>query len=91
VRRSSGASPLDLDRFDWRELLLEEAAPRTRELSIEEEMRFWKALRADYHRIVELYIISGRRRSDWIDLTKFKVDRTQGTGALSDMQAKAEG
>jgi integrase len=71
--------PLDLEQFHWSDLGYDEGAPRTRELGIEEERRFWQALRPDYAPLCELYLISGRRRSDWIGLTKFKIDRTAGT------------
>lgn len=83
--------PIDLDSFPWGDLALGEAAPRTRELSTEEEFRFWKALRTDYWSICELYIISGRRRSDWIGLTKFKLDRTQGTARFPTRKRKEKG
>jgi integrase len=83
--------PIDLDIFDWSALTLEKAAPRTRELSIEEELRFWEALRPDYHPICEMYIISGRRRSDWVMLSKFRVDLKAGTVRMPTRKRKEVG
>jgi integrase len=83
--------PIDLDLFDWSALSYRETAPRTRELAIEEELRFWKALRPDYHPICDMYIISGRRRSDWVNLTKFSVDRTAMTARFPTRKRKEEG
>lgn len=83
--------PLDLDGFDWGALSCRESAPRTRELSSEEELRFWTALRSNYHNLAELFIISGRRRSDWIGLNKFKVNRTTGVARFPTRKRKEEG
>jgi integrase len=83
--------PIDLEQFDWSELHYKESAPRTRELSAEEELRFWKALRPDYHNLAELFIISGRRRSDWIGLTKFKLDRISGSARFPTRKRKEVG
>jgi integrase len=83
--------PIDLDLFDWAVLVHEKAADRTRELSIEEELRFWKVLRPDYHPICEMYIISGRRRSDWVKLSKFKVDMKAGTVRMPTRKRKEVG
>jgi len=83
--------PLDLEGFDWGQLGYSEGAPRTRELSQEEEQRFWQALRPDYHQLAEMYIISGRRRSDWIGLTKFKIDITQGIARFPTRKRKQAG
>src|SRR5262249_49116794 len=66
-------------------------AERVRELSPEEEQRFWAALREDYHPICEMYLISGRRRSDWVKLQKFKVDRTAGTVRFPTRKRKKKG
>jgi len=46
----------------------EEADERNREIAPGDEMRYWQALRPDYHPIVEMYLISGRRRSDRVEL-----------------------
>ena len=73
--------PVDLDQFQWggRDgLKLAEPEPRVRELSAAEEMAFWKELPSDYHALCELYIISGRRQSSWLDLTRFDVDLDRG-------------
>lgn len=83
--------PIDLDIFPWGDLLLAESAPRTRELSVEEELRFWEALRPDYHAICEMYIITGRRRSDWCGFSKFKLDRIQGTARFPTRKRKEKG
>ena len=83
--------PLDLEGFDRGMLRYAEAAPRTRELAAEEELRFWNALRPDYHPICEMYIISGRRRSDWVNLSKFKLDRTSATARFPTRKRKEVG
>jgi integrase len=83
--------PIDLEQFDWGLLSHTEPAERTRELSTEEEQRLWMAVRSDYAPICELYIISGRRRSDWVKLQKFKVDRTAGTARFPTRKRKAKG
>jgi len=83
--------PIDLEQFDWGSLLYDEPAERDRELSIEEEARFWPALREDYRPICEMYIISGRRRSDWVMLPKSKVDRTAGTATFPTRKRKQTG
>lgn len=83
--------PIDLDAFDWPSIAFEEAAGRTRQLSVEEEERLWLSLREDYHPIMELYIISGRRRSDWIGLKKAHVDRTAGTARFPTRKRKEQG
>ena len=83
--------PIDIEQFPWGDLLYPEPAERTRELSPEEERRFWEALRPDYAPICEMYIISGRRRSDWVRLHKFKVDRTAGTARFPIRKRKEEG
>jgi integrase len=54
-------------------------------------MRFWRALRPDYHPLAEMFIISGRRRSDWIELLKFRVDRTARTARFPTRKRKQVG
>jgi integrase len=83
--------PIDLEVFDWGKLSYAEPADRTRELSIEEEVRLWAHLRPDYHPICEMYLISGRRRGDWLGLPKFKVDRTAGTVRFPTRKRKEKG
>ena len=83
--------PIDLEQFDWGALSYREPAARTRELSQEEEQRFWSSIREDYHPICEIYIISGRRRSDWVKLSKFKVDRTAGSVRFPTRKRKEQG
>jgi integrase len=83
--------PIDLEQFEWGLLSHAEPAERARELSVEEEDRFWGAVRDDYGPICELYIISGRRRSDWVKLPKFKVDRTAGTVRFPARKRKEKG
>ena len=56
-----------------------------------EEVRYWNALRADYHPIVELYFISGRRRSDWVGLLKSKCQLAAGTVRLPIRKKKKQG
>jgi integrase len=83
--------PLDLEAFNWGALRYAEPAERTRELSPEEELRLWAALRPDYQPICEMYLISGRRRGDWVKLPKFKVDRTAGTVRFPTRKRKKKG
>ena len=83
--------PIDLEKFDWGVLSYEEPADRVRELSVEEELRFWDKLRDDYHPICEMFIISGRRKSDWVGLKKFKVDRTAGVLRVPTRKRKEQG
>jgi integrase len=89
--KKSWGVPIDLDLFDWGDLKYEEAAPRVRELSVEEELRLWTDLRSDYHPICEMYIISGRRRSDWVKLSKFRVDMKTGTVRMPTRKRKEAG
>ena len=49
--------PIDLTQFEWGALQYEQAEERNREIGAAEEVRYWNALRADYHPIVELYLI----------------------------------
>ena len=92
VRAKKGwGVPIDLDSFDWGAIKYDEDAPRTRELSQEEEARFWQAIRPDYANLCELYLISGRRLSDWIGLSKFKIDRTAGTARFPTRKRKKKG
>lgn len=66
--------PVDLEAIDWSALRYQEPAERVREMSPEEADRFWQTLRADYHPICRFYLLSGRRRGEVVDLTKFDVD-----------------
>jgi len=70
--------PIDLTDFNWSELRYEEAEERNREIAPGDEIRYWQTLREDYHPIVEMYLISGSR-SDWVELTRDKVDINAGT------------
>lgn len=83
--------PVVLDDFDWGELTYAEAAERDRQLSVEEEERLWENVREDYHPLIEIYLISGRRLSDWIGLKKFKVDRTSGVTRFPTRKRKEKG
>lgn len=66
--------PIDLEDINWSDIRYREPEGRTRELTIEEGERFWAALRSDYHPICRFYLLTGRRRSEVIALTKFDVD-----------------
>ncbi|KWT70706.1 Phage integrase [Hyphomicrobium sulfonivorans] len=83
--------PIDLEQFSWGDLLYEEPAERVRELGVEEELRMWAHLREDYAPLIEIYLISGRRRSDWIGLKKSKVDRTAGSATFPTRKRKETG
>jgi integrase len=88
--RKAWKLPIDLEQFDWGALLYEEPAERNRELGTEEEIGLWNKLREDYGAIIEMYIISGRRRSDWIIL-KEKIDRTAGIAKFPTRKRKQTG
>lgn len=83
--------PIDLEEFDWAALRYSEPDERVRELSQEEEIRYWKALREDYHPIVEMYLISGRRRGDWVGFQRFKVNLSQGIARMQSRKKKQVG
>jgi integrase len=83
--------PIDLTQIEWGSLQYEEAEERNREIVAAEEVRYWNALRADYHPIVELYFISGRRRSDWVGLLKSKCQLAAGTVRLPIRKKKKQG
>ena len=83
--------PIDLSQFEWGSLHYEEAEDRNREIAPAEEIRYWDALRPDYHPIAELYLISGRRRSDWVSLTKTKVDLADGLVRVPSRKKKKPG
>ena len=83
--------PIDIEQFPWGDLLFQEPAERTRELSAGEERRFWDVLRPDYAPICEMYIISGRRRSDWVKLEKSKVDFTEASVRFPIRKRKEQG
>lgn len=83
--------PIDLEEFDWTALRYKEPDGRTRELTEGEEMRYWKALRHDYHPLAELYLISGRRRGDWIGIKKFNVDLARGVVRMQSRKKKTTG
>jgi len=83
--------PIDLTDFNWSELRYQEADERNREIAPGDEMRYWQALRPDYHPIVEMYLISGRRRSDWVDLRREKVDLNSGTVRMPNRKKKKAG
>jgi hypothetical protein len=89
-RRPLGV-PIDLTDFNWSELRYQEADERNREIAPGDEMRYWRALREDYHPIVEMYLISGRRRSDWVELKREKVDLEAGTVRMPSRKKKRQG
>lgn len=66
--------PVDLDGISWEELLYTEPTERVREMTNAEADLFWDELRPDYHPILRYYLISGKRRSEVIGVTKFDVD-----------------
>lgn len=85
--------PVDLEQFQWggRDgIKLEEPAERVRELSIEEELRFWQKLPEDYHLISEMYIISGKRQSLWLHLPKERIDRVGGRVYMRKLKKRRE-
>lgn len=86
--------PLDLEQFQWGGqdgVLLDEPEDRVREISPAEELAFWPKLDADYHLLVELYIISGKRQSNWVMLPKSKVDLAARTVSLRILKKRRAG
>jgi len=83
--------PIDLEDFDWTDLRYKEPEGVTRELTEAEEIRYWQQLRPDYHPIVEMYLISGRRRGDWVGLKKFQVDLARGVVRMPSRKKKKPG
>lgn len=71
--------PIDLEDFDWSALRYTEPEGIVRELSATDERRYWECLRPDYHPIMEMYLISGRRKSDWCGLLRFRLSRNMRT------------
>ena len=72
--------PIDLEQFQWggRDgIKRDEPDERTRELTSDEEARFWAHIDEGYEDLCELYIISGKRELIWTDLTKQQVDLSQ--------------
>jgi len=85
--------PIDLDQFQWGGkdgIKLEEPEDRNRELSPEEELRFWETLPADYHLISEMYIISGKRQSLWLLLPKKRINRHEGKVFMRKLKKRRE-
>ena len=83
--------PIDLTQFEWSELRYQELEDRNREIAPAEEMRFWAELRADFQPLVELYLVSGRRRSDWVTLTKDRVNLETKTVRVPSRKKKKPG
>jgi integrase len=90
ARRTLGV-PIDLTEFEWGELRYPEAEERNREISAAEEVAYWQAMRGDFHPIVELYLISGRRKSDWVTLTKDKVHLADAKVRVPSRKKKQQG
>lgn len=85
--------PIDLEQFQWggRDgVMLEESEGRVRELSAAEELRFWECLNLEYHDIRELYIITGKRQSNWLMVPKFKIDLDAGTVKMRKLKKRRE-
>lgn len=83
--------PIDLEAFDWKAIKYEEPAERVREFSTTEEDRYWGRMREDYHPIIEMYLISGRRKCDWVMLKKELVDLALGTVTMDTHKRKHAG
>jgi integrase len=82
---------IDLERFQWGGtdgLKMREPAERIRALTVDEELRWWDALDPDYHLIAELYLISGKRQSNWLGVSKFRVDLRAGTVRMDVLKKK---
>lgn len=87
--------PVDLEQFQWGGqdgVMLEEPEERNRELTTDEEVRFWAALHGDYHLICEMYIISGKRQSIWLMLpkTRDRIDLDQGMVKMRKLKKRRE-
>lgn len=83
--------PIDLSEFEWSDLRYQEADERNREMAAGEEIRYWQGLRQAFHPIVELYLLSGRRRSDWVEITKDKVNIEDRTVRVPSRKKKRQG
>lgn len=83
--------PVDLGEFEWSDLRRPEADERNREISANEEIKYWQGMRGDFHPIVEMYLLSGRRRSDWVSLLKDKVSLEDGSVRVPSRKKKRPG
>lgn len=77
--------------WHWGELRYREPAGRVREIREDEEVHYWQALRPDYHPIMGMYLISGRRKSDWVELKKKDVNLAAGVVRVPARKRKEEG
>ena len=66
--------PIDLEEFDWSALRQPEAEEIMREITPSQEARYWQHIPESWEAIIEMYLISGRRKMDWVELQKSKVD-----------------
>lgn len=83
--------PIDLEAFQWGGkdgVKRQEPDDRVRELSQEEEWRLWANLDRDYHDIAEMFIISGKRQSNWVMLPKKSVDLINRTVSMRKLKKK---
>lgn len=62
--------------IDWSQHKLREAQERVRELSADEEARYFAALRPDYHPVMRFALLSGCRMQEILDLKWQDIDWT---------------
>jgi len=65
---------LSVSDIDWKKLMLKEPQERVRELWTDEETKLFAALRADYHPIVRMAMLSGCRREELLELKWRDID-----------------
>ena len=86
--------PINIAAFEWggRDgMMYGEPDGRVREMSTAEEIAFWPRLHRDYAGLCELYIISGRRQSNWVLLRKDKVKLAEVTVAVRILKKRRQG
>lgn len=91
-RRAHGTWRRDVgDMPDWRCVMLPEPSGRIRELRIDEESRFLKALREDMHPLVRFCLMTGVRLMNAARLTWSQVDFDNGEIVLRTKSRKPGG
>ncbi|PHP68209.1 integrase [Zhengella mangrovi] len=76
VRRARDVWGASTQTIDWRRHALREAQERIRELTTEEEARYFAALRPDYHPVMRFALLSGCRMQEILDMRWQDVDWT---------------
>lgn len=74
LRRSQRTWKQRTAEIEWKDHALKEAQERVRELTAEEELRYFAALRPDYHPIIRFALLSGCRMQEMLDLKWTAID-----------------